>query len=122
MLIKYTNSEKIEKIIKEAEGRATARTIDYGSMSMAIDRLEESLGIPKKHMIGIVADIDVNAQDFPRAYKYTPESTHFRVIRKQSGWDLERVYRDRTRRYNHEFHVTLTEQAKEAIIESKSSF
>lgn len=122
MLVKESNKTKINDIIKAAEGRATARTIDYWSIVRMIETLEKSLGIAKKHMIGIVADIDINAQDFPNAYKYTPQSTHFTIIRKTSGWDLQTVYRDTTRRYNHRFHVTLTEDAKKAIVESKTAF
>lgn len=122
MLVKEANKEKIADIIRTAEGRATARTITYGDITRAIAELEKSLGIAKKNMTGIAADIDYNAQDFPRAYKYTPESTHFTVTRKASGWDLTSVFRDTTRRWNHRFHVTLTDDAKMAIIASKEKF
>ena len=122
MLINESNKQKIEDMIKKAEGRATVRTIGYRDIVDGIATLENSLGIRKKDMIGIVADIDMNAQDFPMAYKYTPASTHFTVIRKASGWDLKEVFRDTTRRYNHRFHVNLTDTAKQAIIESKCAF
>lgn len=122
MLINESNKQKIEDMIKQAEGKATVRTIGYRDIVDGIATLEMSLGIHKKDMIGIVADIDMNAQDFPRAYKYTPTSTHFTVIRKASGWDLKEVFRDTTRRYNHRFHVNLTDAAKQAIIESKCAF
>ena len=122
MLIKEANREKIEAIIKAAEGRATARTISFWGMIGFLEILEESLGICKKDMVGITADIDINAQDFPNAYKYTPTSTHFTVVRKASGWDLVSVSRDTTRRRGHRFHVTLTDEAKEAIIKTKMAF
>lgn len=122
MLIKETNKAKIENAITAAEGRATARTITWKDIVYSLERLEKSLGIHKKDMIGITADIDYNAQDFPRAYKYTPESTHFKVTRKSGGWDLLSVYRDTTRRDGHKFHVTLTDAAKQAIIETKTAF
>ena len=122
MLVKEANKEKIEDIIRTAEGRATARTISYERIVVAIAELEKTLGIAKKNMTGITADIDYNAQDFPRAYKYTPESTHILVTRKTSGWDLTNVFRDTTRRWNHRFHVTLTDDAKAAIIASKEKF
>lgn len=122
MLIKEANKEKIEAIIKATEGRATARTVTFRGMIKSLEILEESLGICKKDMVGITANIDTNAQDFPNAYKYTPMSTHFTVIRKASGWDLVSVSRDTTRRRKHRFHVTLTDEAKKAIIETKTAF
>lgn len=122
MLIKEANKARIENIIKAAEGRSTVRTIEYRDIVKSLEILEESLGICKKDMIGITADIDYNAQDFPKAYKYTPESTHFMVTRKSGGWDLTSVERARTRRHNHTYHVELTETAKQAIIESKMTF
>lgn len=122
MLVKESNKEKIETTIKSAEGRATARTIIYRDIVHSLEKLEKSLGIRKKDMLGITADIDYNAQDFPKAYKYRPESTHFKVTKKSGGWDLISVYRDTTRRDGHKFHVTLTEDAKKAIVESKTTF
>ncbi len=122
MLIKEGNRERIEATIREAEGRATARTITYGDITRAIAELEKALNICKKDMTGITADIDYHAQNFPNAYKYTPESTHITVTRKTSAWDLARVYRDTTRREGHRYHLTLTEDAKKAIIQSKEIF
>lgn len=122
MLIKEGNREKIEAAIREVEGRATARTVTYGEIAIAIAELEKTLNICKKDMMGIIADIDYHAQNFPNAYKYTPESTHIKITRKNSAWDLVRVYRDTTRREGHRYHLTLTEDAKKAIIKSKEIF
>lgn len=122
MLIKEANKAKIENIIKTAGGKASVRTIRYGYIVESLENLEKFLGIRKKDMIGITADVDYHAQDFPNAYKHTPVSTHFTVVRKTSGWDLVSAERDTTRRHNHTFHVTLTDAAKQAIIESKMTF
>ena len=69
------NKKKINEMIKTAEGRATARTIRYQDNGGAIDALEEFLEIPKLLMVGVTADIDVNAKDLHSAYKYRPVST-----------------------------------------------
>ena len=79
---------KVNDVIKNVEGRASARTITADDVFTAINYLEEKLNIPKKYMIGIKAAIDVNAQHFPSAYKYDPMSTIFEVERKSSGWVL----------------------------------
>lgn len=122
MIIKEANRKKIEAMIKAAEGRATTRTINFASILLSINCIEEELAIPKKHMVGITASVDYNAQNFPNAYKYTPYSTHFTVKRKSSGWDLIAVSRDITRRENQRFKLTLTEEAREALIKSKEVF
>ena len=122
MLIKETNRAKIEQIIKDAEGRATARTIDYYDIAMAIWNLERKLDIPKVKMEGIETYVDVNAQDFPNAYKYTPTSTHFHAVRKKAGWDLVKVYRDPCQRPGRKYEVHLSDTAKEAILERHTMF
>lgn len=122
MLVKESNMKKINEMIKKAEGRATTRTIEYKDIAYNIEDIEKTLGIPKKDMIGIVAYVDSNAQNFPNAYKYTPYSTQYTLERKASGWDLVAVKRGRTERRNRKFRLVLTDVAKEAIIISKEWF
>ena len=109
-------------MIKKAEGRATARTICFNDIINDIKTIEDKLNIKKKDMIGIKAYVDSNAQNFPNAYKYRPESTHYTMTRKKSGWDLECVLRDYTRNEKHTYNIILTEEAKKAILESMSDF
>ena len=115
-----TNIAKIENAIREAEGRATARTITAGDVFRAIQEIETALNIPKKYTVGITAHIDYNAQVFPRAYKYTPESTHFEIERAAAGWYITSISRDTCGRKR--YRLTLTEDAKKAIIDSKTAF
>lgn len=122
MLIKEENREKIEKMIKAAEGRATTRLLTWKDIQQAIQNVEIHLGIAKKDLVGVYVDVDVNAQDFPNAYKYTPHSTQFTMVRKKSGWDLVSVERYTTRRPNSRYIVELTEEAKAAIIRKMSCF
>lgn len=113
------NIDRINEAIKKAEGRATARTVTAKDILKAVEDLEHKLGILKKDMEGITAVIDVNAQDFPRAYKYTPDSTIVEIVRKKSGWSLVDVERDWTRSTKHKYAVKLTPEAEQAIIDSK---
>ena len=122
MLIKESNRGKIEKMIKEAEGRSRERTINFDDILWAINKIECKLDIPKTHMEGIAADVDVNAQNFPKAYKYTPKSTQFYMVKKKSGWDLVNVVRDITNGENRGFHLKLTDKAKEVLISRHSMF
>lgn len=122
MLIKESNKDKIGKMIEEAEGKARERTIDCHIVEHCIKHLERHLGIPKKYMEGIEANVDYWAQDFAKAYKYTPQSTHFKVVKKKTGWDLQCVYRSTTRKYGHEYELKLTDDAKRKIIERFMNF
>ena len=115
IVIKWDNIERINEAIKQAEGRAKERKIRYENIDHAIFVIEKKLDIPKVAMLGIVVDIDYNAQKFPNAYNYTPESTHAVIKKTASGWNLIDVHRGicRTRKYV----VTLTEVAKQALVE-----
>ena len=112
------NTGKIEDAIKAAEGRATARTINAGWIMNSVERVEDALNIPKTHMKGIRVDVDPHAQSFPRAYKYTPESTQFTAIHNGKEWELTDISRRPCRGCTQEFSITLTDEAKEAIIKS----
>lgn len=122
IIIKDSNEAKITAAIKEAEGRATARTLEYKDIKTALDRIEKRLGIAKKALLGVKVRVDVNAQTFPNAYKWTPESTHFVAERTASGWALTEVYRDRVEGPNSRYIVKLTDEAKDAIIKACSAF
>lgn len=120
IIINDANKEKIDAAIKTAEGRASARTITADCILRSVQKITSRLSIPKKAMVGITATIDINAQDFPNAYKYTPESTIITVEYTRSGWTLTDIYRDRTRRASRAVVMFLPEQAKEAILASAS--
>lgn len=117
--MKENNKKKINEMIKMAEGRATARTIDYQEVVDAIATLEYKLGIPKARMVGVTADIDVHAQVFASAYKYIPVSTHFTITRKKTGWDLVSVYRDTTRRHKRSLRTLPRKLSSKANTASK---
>lgn len=116
--MKTASAEKLTAAIKAAEGRATARCITPAMISNALEAVEKRLGIMKKRMEGVKVEIDCNAQDFPKAYKYTPESTFFEATYRGGSWRITDIYRYRTRRASAGYSVTLTDTAKAAIIEA----
>lgn len=113
--------EEIIAAIKEAEGRATARTIGYHAIFKAVKLAEETLsGIAKADTVGTVIYCDPNADHFANKYlnKGRPASTHFSIERKKVGWVLVKVWRDDCglsdgKRYRAEY----PEAVKKAIIE-----
>ena len=117
-----TESEKINAAIAAAEGKAKVRTITAKDIYDAIMEVESRLDIPKKSLEGIFIMVDVNAQNFPKAYKYIPVSTWFEAIFRSGSWKLSRVYRFATSGENREFYVNLTDDAKKAIISRMERF
>lgn len=106
--------EKLREWIQEAQGRATVRLIKEDDIYRWLDVVERRLGITKKAMQGVFVHIDPNAQDFPRAYKYTPESTQFDAYYKNGTWRLIRIARGICEKKR--IHIELSASAKEAIL------
>lgn len=86
--------KKLEDAIREAEGRATARTITANGIILELLDITEKLHISKKAMNGIKLYCDTNAQSFPGAYKYIPQSTVFKAEFRNGSWRITEVKRD----------------------------
>lgn len=117
IIINENNVEKITAVLADVQKRSKVRTIDTSDIYNTVDRVNGHLAIPKKYMEGVMIHCDLNAQDFPNAYKYRPESTHFTATFKGGKWRLTGVYRDTTERTN-KVKITLTGEAKEKILDN----
>lgn len=106
----------LESAIKAAEGKASVRKISCDDIFDAVDEVEERLSISKKAMDGVIIYFDCNAQDFPNAYKYVPESTHFAAVYKNGSWRVTDIRRDVCNKKR--ICIVLTDTAKEAIIKN----
>lgn len=122
IIVNEKNREKINEAILSAEGRANARCIGYSHIAEAIARIDAHLGIPKVYQVGISATVDYFAQHFPSAYKYTPTSTHFSLVRTSSGWAVTEIFRAPTKSPSNAIMLKLTDKAKEALVKSRETF
>jgi hypothetical protein len=123
VIIKQENESKIQQMIDDAQGRATARVIDINDILNATVKIEAVLNVPKKYLEGIVYSVDMNAQDFPHAYKYVPESTHFTLTYKNGTWRVSDIIRAQCRTYGHAFVCeNMSAETEQAIIRSKKVF
>lgn len=98
IIIDSKHSDQITEVIKAAEGRATARTINFADIYEACDTIllrYYGLGASLAELDGMTVSVNVNAQDFPTAYKYTPEATWFDATYHNGKWRLTDVYRSR---------------------------
>lgn len=122
IIVNAKNADRINEEIKKSEGRAKVRTVTYNEIVKGIEEVEERLHIAKADMEGVKVYMDWNAQDFPHAYKYTPESTHVYLIRTKSGWAMYGVDRNTCQRRSGKYELVLTDRAQKAIIAACSRF
>lgn len=122
IIVNAKNADRINAEIKKVEGRAKVRTVTYDEIIKGIEEVEERLHIAKVDLEGVKVYMDWNAQDFPHAYKYNPESTQVYLIRTKSGWAMYGADRSYCRRRLGKYEVVLTERAQKAIIKACSRF
>lgn len=117
IIIDQAHAEKLTEAIKAAEGRATARTITAEDVIKECDRQLVrlyGLGASLDELDGTEIRVDINAQDFPNAYKYIPESTHFCATFSGKKWRLTYVCRNTCRK--NRGSVKVPEAAKKSIM------
>lgn len=95
MRMNIKNTEKISSAIIEVERRATIRRITISDIEDALKEIEKRLSclLRKKDWVGLAFHCDINAQSFPAAYKYIPDSTQFKIERGATGWFITGLYR-----------------------------
>lgn len=122
IIIKDENRDRIEAELEKVQGKCRERLITYKGICDVLKEVENELAIPKKALKGVRVDIDWNAQHFAKAYKYTPESTQFRAVHTGTAWKLTYVVRCACRVPSKGHLVTLTDEAKAAIIKRMECF
>lgn len=112
--------ERLDPYIAEAEGKARERKLSPSEIVWVLRTVTKELDIPKSKMVGIRLDADIHAQEFPRSYYlhgYTAESTHFLAEYKTTGWVVTDIFRDRTRSKTQKLILSLTDEAKQALLD-----
>lgn len=118
MKININNIEKLTVAIKEAEGRATARTVTVDRIKRVLD--EVGAGIAKAKLNGTKVTYN-GAEHFPSAYKYRPESTHWTAENVRGKWYVTYIWRDTCpNRSTWNTEIIYSKEAKEAIIGKRS--
>ena len=115
--INVINTKKLEEAIKKAEGRATARTVDVRSIILCLDLIK----VPKARLNGTKVEYD-GGEKFPNAYKYRPESTHWKAENVNGRWYITDIWRDTCPNRSTSMHVEYSEAAKAWILEEASKF
>lgn len=119
IIIKKENAEKIMTVIKAAQGKATARTIDsFDEILGIVKDVEHRIGMmPKTALEGTTVHYDFR-QHFPSAYRYAPDSTHLDLRYHAGSWRLTAVARTRCPSISSDYYygLCLSDSAKEAIL------
>ncbi len=116
IIVKAENAEKIQRAIDEAEGKARERKVTAEKLIACAEKMDKKLGIAPAHLKGVTARVDINAQDFPNAYRYIPESTVATFEHTGRAWALIDVKRDRTDIASKAVRLNLTDEAREWIV------
>lgn len=111
------DSEKLIQAINEAQGKAKARTVKAEEIRYILQEISE--GIPKAKLHGTVVNYD-GAERFPNAYKYTPESTHWRAENIKGKWYITNIFRSKCPNRIKNTYIEYSEEAKQRIIENAS--
>lgn len=123
IVAKTENIHKIEEALEAVQGRCSARTITAQQIVDAAELIVShyaALAGSKKAINGCRFSYDRNNQDFPNAYRYTPESTIVRFEFSSGTMKITGIDRDQTFRASASVHAVLTDAAKSAIVENAS--
>lgn len=118
MKINITNEEKLATAIKEAEGKATARTVTVDDIRRTLAKIGN--GIAKAKLHGTTVHY-TGAEHFPNAYRFRPESTHWVAKNIKGKWYVVKIFRDTCpNRTTWNTEVDFSDEAKKAIIDKMS--
>lgn len=122
MKINIEHAEKLEKAIKEAEGRATSRTVTVESIVDILNGITKKYDIPKSKLHGTKVHYD-GGEHFPNAYFKcgSPMSTHWTAENSHGKWYVTDIKRDYCPcRKTSSGYIEYSETAKESILEKAS--
>lgn len=118
IIVAERNRDKIAEAIKAAEGRSHERTITADHIFEFCNVIAKLYRVHKKDLEGSTFYVDRYAQNFPAAYKYRAQSTHFTVRYEKGRFLLTEVCRDYTRRESRRVLADLSQATKAAIIKA----
>ncbi len=119
------SAKPLQMAISVVEGRACVRTIRAIDVCRALRDIERKLALPKVALEGVEVDVDLNAQTFPRAYKWQPDSTQFKAIYRNRHWSVTEIGRERCRGHKEAIHIKMPPETLTALArryESMSMF
>lgn len=113
----YKELEKLDNLIKQQEGRSDlVRSATAGRVLNFFETFE--LPGNKKSYYGTKIKLDLNAQNYPSAYKWTPAATMIYAEFTRSGWTVYDIKREDQNKHpkSRVTYIELPETAKAEFI------
>ena len=111
----------VQAELDEQQYRCRERILSVAMIFGILRDVEDYLNVhPKKALEGTKVWADPFAQKFPRSYKGRPMSTEIQAYYHNGSWRLTSICRIYCTS-GHKVQITLSESAKEAIIQRMSS-
>lgn len=107
--------EELGAAINDAEKRARTRCISPHDVIKALLKLHEK-GMHGTPFAGVSVSLNPKAQEFPHAYRGTPESTWVCAVYDGTAWKITEICRAICTRSP--YGITWTERAKQAVIDN----
>ena len=111
-----SKKEALQMELDALQRKCSARTLDATDVIRILEKVEQDLDITKKALNGTKVHYD-GSEHFPSAYKYKPECTHFLAEHNGKCWVVTNVYRGTCNNREKNTNITLSETAKEALLE-----
>lgn len=117
IIIDDAHREEIAAVLEEVQHRCTARTLTAQRIIDICERVTEKANIPKSALKGSLLCYD-GAEKFPSAYRFRPESTHFRAEYDGRAWRLISIIRDTCpNRSTSNIYIAYSDSAKKALLD-----
>lgn len=120
--INDVNKAKIKDCLREVQRGCHARCITVDDIYEMAIRVQVLLRVHKKDLCGTVADVDINATNFPGKYNGKPQSTQFSIMFDRHGAKLIEIVRADTRRYSRGVTFEFSEITSKAILKANRCF
>ena len=107
--------EMVTAALAKVQKGCSVRTISVDFINGVCNTVAERLGVSKAALDGTSIHFTYG-QKFARAYKYTPESTHFHAFHNGKAWIVTSVSREACPNTNDSTIVFLSDRTKDAIL------
>lgn len=115
MKISVTATLQLQKELDEVQRRCKERMLT----AKDIQDILSGIPVPKIHLDGTKVHWD-GSEKMPRAYKYTPQSTHFTAVNAGGKWYVVDLYRASCPNRVTKGEIEYSDRAKAWIIENAS--
>lgn len=116
------NWDTLSNELKEVQKSCTARTIDIDDIKKIIKEIEKNLEfrrLPKSTWDGLVVYCNPYQDQFPNAYKYTPDGTFFNLTYRNNCWRVLSIDRGIcSGSPNRKLEYRFTDEQKQKMLDS----